>query len=58
MFAAVLIDNDDRGGCCHDDHKEETIVIDYFLYTNTCLYWNAAPTLLPLFSASSGNNDL
>jgi hypothetical protein len=23
MFAAVLIDYDDYGGCCHDDHKEE-----------------------------------
>jgi hypothetical protein len=33
-FAAALIGYDDRGGCYHDDHKEEVIVIDYFLYTD------------------------
>jgi hypothetical protein len=33
-FAAALIGYDDHGGCCHDDHKEEAIVIDYFLYTD------------------------
>jgi hypothetical protein len=26
------------GGCCRDDHKEKTIVIDYFLYTNARLH--------------------
>jgi hypothetical protein len=59
------------GGCCRDDHeektividyfldhKEETIVIDYFLYTDARLHWIATPTLLPLLSTSSGNNDL
>jgi hypothetical protein len=34
-FAAALISYNDRGGCCHDDYKEEAIVIDYFLYTDT-----------------------
>jgi hypothetical protein len=29
--AAVMIDYDDRGGCCWDDN-EETIMNDYFLY--------------------------
>jgi hypothetical protein len=31
-MSAALIDYDDMG-CCHDNH-EETIVIDYFLYTD------------------------
>jgi hypothetical protein len=58
VFAAVLIGYNDRGGCYHNDHKEEAIVIDYFLYTDVRLSWNAAPTLLLLFSASSGNDNL
>jgi hypothetical protein len=47
-----------QADCYSDDHKEEAIVIDYFLYTDTRLRWIAAPTLLLLLSASSGNNDL
>jgi hypothetical protein len=35
---------------------EETIVNDYFIYTDTRLRWIAAPTLLPLLNASSGND--
>jgi hypothetical protein len=31
-ISVALIDYDDMG-CCHDNH-EETIVIDYFLYTD------------------------
>jgi hypothetical protein len=42
------------GGCCRDDHEEETIMIDYFLYTDAWLRWIVTPTLLPLVSASSG----
>jgi hypothetical protein len=53
-----LIGYDDRGDCCRDDHKEETIVIDYFLSTDMRLRWNAALTLLLLLSASSVNDDL
>jgi hypothetical protein len=34
VFATALIGYDDREGCCHDDHKEEVIVIYYFLYTD------------------------
>jgi hypothetical protein len=34
VFATALISYDDRGGCRHDDHKEEVIVIYYFLYTD------------------------
>jgi hypothetical protein len=37
-------------------HEEETIVNDYFLYTDARLGWIAAPTLLSLLSASSGND--
>jgi hypothetical protein len=33
-------------------------VSDYFLYTDSRLRWIAATTLLPLLSASSGNDDL
>jgi hypothetical protein len=29
-----LIGYDDRGGCCRDDHEEETLVNDYFLHTD------------------------
>jgi hypothetical protein len=43
-------------GCYRDDHKEETIVIGYFLYTDVRLRWIAAPTLFLLPSASSGND--
>jgi hypothetical protein len=57
-FAAMLIGYDDHGDCCRDDHKEEAIVIDYFLSTDMRLRWNAALTLLSLLSASSGNDDL
>jgi hypothetical protein len=42
-----------RGGCYRDDHKEETIVIDYFLYTDVWLHWIAPPTLLSLLNVSS-----
>jgi hypothetical protein len=31
-------------------------MIDYFLYTDVRLHWTAAPTLLPLHYASSGND--
>jgi hypothetical protein len=41
-----------------NDHKEETIVIKYFLYTDARLCWIAALTLLPLLSTSSGNDDV
>jgi hypothetical protein len=33
-------------------------VNDYFLYTDARRHWITAPTLLPLLSASSGNDDL
>jgi hypothetical protein len=45
-----------REGCCRDDHEEKMIVIDYFLYTDMQLRWTAAPTLLLLHCASSGND--
>jgi hypothetical protein len=32
-------------------------MIDYFLYSDVRLCWIATPTLLPLLSASSGNDD-
>jgi hypothetical protein len=32
--AAVLIGYDDRGGCCRDDHEEDMIMNNYFLYTD------------------------
>jgi hypothetical protein len=32
------------------------IMIDYFLYTDARLRWITTPTLLPLLSASSGND--
>jgi hypothetical protein len=57
VVAAALIGYDDRGGCCWETH-EEMIMIDYFLYTDAQLRCIAAPTLLPLLSASSGNDDL
>jgi hypothetical protein len=44
------------GGSCWDDYEEETIVIDYFIYTDTRLHWITAPTLLLLHCASSGND--
>jgi hypothetical protein len=56
-------------GCCSADqlrrswrlllqtHEEETIVIDYLLYTDTRLRWITASTLLPLLNMSSGNDD-
>jgi hypothetical protein len=31
---ATLIGYNDHGGCYWDDHEEETIVIDYFLYSD------------------------
>jgi hypothetical protein len=34
---ATLIGYDERGGCYQDDHVEETIVNDYFLYTDVRL---------------------
>jgi hypothetical protein len=40
----------------YDVVEEDTIVINYFLYTDTRLCWTAAPTLLSLLSASSGND--
>jgi hypothetical protein len=30
--AAALIGYDNHGGCCPDDHEEEMITIDYFIY--------------------------
>jgi hypothetical protein len=54
--AAALIGYDDRGGCCWDDHEEEMILNDYFLYTDAQLPWIVALTLLLQFSASSGND--
>jgi hypothetical protein len=35
--AATLISYDNRGGYCRDDHKEDTIVNNYFLYTDARL---------------------
>jgi hypothetical protein len=32
--AATIIGYDNRGGCCWETREEETIVIDYFLYTD------------------------
>jgi predicted Fe-S protein YdhL (DUF1289 family) len=43
-------------GCYRDDHEEETIMNDYFLYTNTQLRWIIAQTLLLLLNVSSGND--
>jgi hypothetical protein len=37
VVAAVLIGYDGRGGYCRDEHEEEMIVNDYFLYTDTRL---------------------
>jgi hypothetical protein len=37
VIAAALIGYDDHGGYCRDDHKEKTIMIKYFLYTNVQL---------------------
>jgi hypothetical protein len=31
---STMIGYDDRGGYCWDDHEEEAIVIDYFLYSD------------------------
>jgi hypothetical protein len=39
-----------------NDHEEETIAIDYHLYTDARLCWIATLTFLPLLSASSGND--
>jgi hypothetical protein len=47
-----------RRGCCRDDHEEEAIIIDYFIYTDVRLCWIDALTLLSLLSASSDNDDL
>jgi hypothetical protein len=33
-FTVVLTGYDSREGCCRDNHKEEAIVIDYFLNTD------------------------
>jgi hypothetical protein len=57
-FAATLIGYNDRGGCCRHDHKEEAIVINYFIHIDARQHWIAALTLLPLLSMSSGNDDL
>jgi hypothetical protein len=57
VVVAVLIDYDGRGGCCWDGHEEETIVIDYFLYSDTRLCWITTQTLLSLLNASIGNDD-
>jgi hypothetical protein len=32
VFATALISYAHRGGCYRDEHKDETIVIDYFFY--------------------------
>jgi hypothetical protein len=37
VVAAVLIGYDGRGGYCRDEHEEEMIMNDYFLYTDTRL---------------------
>jgi hypothetical protein len=58
VVAVVLISYEDLGGCCWETREEEMIVINYFLYTDVQLRWIAAPTLLPLLSASSGNDDV
>jgi hypothetical protein len=34
VVVVTLISYNDRGCCCRDDYEEETIVIDYFLYTD------------------------
>jgi hypothetical protein len=44
------------GGCYRDEHMEETIVINYFLYTDARLRWIVTPTVLLLLSVSSGND--
>jgi hypothetical protein len=56
VVAATLIGYKRHEGCCRDDHEEETIVNDYFLYTDARLNWNVAPTLLELPGVSSGND--
>jgi hypothetical protein len=58
VAAATLIGYDNHGGYCWEAREEETIVIDYFLYTDARLRWIVAPTLLSLLSTCSGNNDL
>jgi hypothetical protein len=37
-------------------YDDAEAIMDYFVYTNVRLHWIAAPTLIPLFSASSGND--
>jgi hypothetical protein len=39
----------------NSDHEEETIMINYFIYTDARLRRIATPTLLPLLSVSSSN---
>jgi hypothetical protein len=34
VVAAALIGYDDREGYCWETYEEETIVIDYFIYTD------------------------
>jgi hypothetical protein len=56
--AAVLIGYDDHEGCRWETREFEMIMIDYFPYTDAQQHWIVAPTLLPLLSASSGNDNL
>jgi hypothetical protein len=58
MIATALIGYDDYGGCCWEDHEEEMIVINYFVYSHVQLRWISTPTLFLLLSASSSNDDL
>jgi hypothetical protein len=54
--AAALIGYDDVRVAAETTTRDETIVIDYFPYIDARLRWIAAPTLLSLLSASSGND--
>jgi hypothetical protein len=56
VVAATLISCDDVEVAAGTTMSEETIMIDYFLYTEAQLCWTATPTLLPLLKTSSGND--
>jgi hypothetical protein len=56
VVAATLIGCDDVEVVVVTTARRRTIMIDYFLYSDTRLRWIATPTLLSLLSASSGND--
>jgi hypothetical protein len=56
VVAATLIGCDDVEVVVVTTARRRTIMIDYFLYSDTRLRWIATSTLLSLLSASSGND--